>query len=60
MNAEGLRLAEKWRAERRGTTNGTKDTNGGLGGVISAEEKALCERARRGAEGEAAQREGRE
>ena len=41
MNAEGLRLAEKWRAERRGTTNGTKDTNGGLGGVISAEEKAL-------------------
>jgi hypothetical protein len=31
LNVEGLRLAEKLRAERRGTTNVTKDTNGDWG-----------------------------
>jgi hypothetical protein len=28
LNVERLKLAEKLRAEKRGTTNGTKDTNG--------------------------------
>ena len=30
LNAERLKLAERWGAERRGTTNVTKDTNGSL------------------------------
>ena len=33
LNIEGLRLAEKWRVEKRGTTNVTKDTKGSLGGA---------------------------
>jgi hypothetical protein len=34
LNVEGLRLAEKLRAERRGTTNGTQRRGGELEGAF--------------------------